>query len=49
MEIFYILFNPDRTHGWTVPIPRDGEKQFRTRPEAMAFARKLAQKETPVN
>ena len=46
MEIFYIPFNPDRTHGWTVPIPRDGEKQFRTRPEAMAFARKLAQKET---
>jgi hypothetical protein len=45
MEIFYIPFNPDRSHGWIVPIPRDGEKQFSSRPEAMAFARKLAKQE----
>ncbi|NYE30064.1 hypothetical protein HDE78_003032 [Rhodanobacter sp. K2T2] len=42
MEIFYIPFNPDQSHGWVVPIPRDGEKQFASRPDALAFARKLA-------
>jgi len=44
MEIFYIPFKPDATHGWKVPIPQDGEKQFSSRNDALAFARKLAKR-----
>jgi len=46
LEIFYIPFNADARHGWTIPIPRDGEKHFSSRPEALAFARKLALEES---
>jgi hypothetical protein len=48
MEIFYIPFNPDSSHGWTVPIPRDGERQFASRSDALAFARQIAKEETAV-
>jgi hypothetical protein len=41
---FYIPLNADAKHGWTIPIPRDGEKQFSTRLDALAFARKLRRK-----
>ncbi|NYE27158.1 hypothetical protein HDE78_000083 [Rhodanobacter sp. K2T2] len=42
MEIFYIPFKPDATHGWKVPIPKDGERQFGSRNDALAFARRIA-------
>lgn len=42
MEIFYIPFKPDTKHGWKVPVPEDGEKQFVSRTDALAFARKVA-------
>jgi len=45
---FYIPLNADAKHGWTIPIPRDDEKQFATRLEALAFARKLAQEESSI-
>lgn len=42
MNLFEIPFTPDSSHGWTVPIPGDGEKQFASREQAMAFAQTLA-------
>jgi len=48
MELFYIPFNPDHGHGWTIPIPRDGAQQFSSRKDALAFARKLAKQETAI-
>lgn len=45
MEIFYIPYQPDAAHGWTIPIPRDGEKRFVSRQDALEFARMLAQGE----
>jgi len=45
MEIFYIPFSPDSAHGWTIPIPRDGERQFVSRSDALAFARSIAKEE----
>ena len=46
MEIFDIPFNPDAAHGWTVPIPRDGEERFVSRTDALAFAQMLAKDES---
>jgi hypothetical protein len=46
MEIFDIPFNPDAAHGWTVPIPRDGEKRFVSRADALAFVQMLAKDES---
>jgi hypothetical protein len=46
MEIFYIPFNPDSSHGWTVPVPRDGEKRFVSRVDALTFACELATEES---
>ncbi|MBB6249019.1 hypothetical protein [Rhodanobacter sp. A1T4] len=48
MEIFYIPLNAEAKHGWTIPIPRDGEKEFSNRLDAPAFARKLAQEESSI-
>jgi len=42
MEMFYIPFKPDAKDGWKVQIPKDGEKQFVSRTDALAFARKVA-------
>lgn len=46
MEIFDIPFNPDAAHGWTVSIPRGGEKRFVSRADALAFAQMLAKDES---
>lgn len=45
MELFHIPFKPDGLHGWTIPIPGDGEKQFASRKAALAYAAKLARSE----
>lgn len=42
MEIFYIPFKPHPSYGWKIPVSQDAEKQFTSRNEALAFARKLA-------
>lgn len=42
MKLFEIPFKRDSDHGWTIPIPGDGERQFQSREAALAFARLLA-------
>jgi hypothetical protein len=42
VNLIEIPFRPDRDHGWTIPIPGDGEKQFCSRDDAMEFALNLA-------
>ncbi|MEO7050983.1 MAG: DUF2188 domain-containing protein [Rhodanobacter sp.] len=42
MNLIEIPFAPDASHGWTIPIPGDGEKQFSSRENALAFARTLS-------
>ena len=42
MNLIEIPFAPDPSHGWTIPIPGDGEKQFSSREQALAFAQTLA-------
>jgi len=46
MEIFYIPFDADAAHGWTVTIPRDGERRFVSRQDALSFASLLAKGES---
>lgn len=46
MNLIEIPFAPDVRHGWTIPIPGDGEKQFATREQALAFAQTLAKGDT---
>lgn len=45
MELFHIPFTADGSHGWTVPVPGDGEKQFASRKAALAYATSLARTE----
>jgi hypothetical protein len=45
MEMFEIPFSPDHAHGWTIPIPGDGERQFASREDALAFALELAKQQ----
>lgn len=42
VKLIEIPFTPDATHGWSIPIPGDGEKQFSSRDQALAFAQTLA-------
>ena len=42
MNLIEIPYAPDRCHGWTIPIPGDGEKQFPSREQALTFAQTLA-------
>ncbi|HZX72027.1 MAG TPA: DUF2188 domain-containing protein [Rhodanobacter sp.] len=44
MDMIEIPYSAEGTKGWTIPIPGDGERQFASRDEALAFARTLAQK-----
>jgi Uncharacterized protein conserved in bacteria (DUF2188) len=45
VKLFEIPFCPESEHGWTIPIPGDGEKQFRSRDDALAFALQLAKQQ----
>ena len=49
MDIFYIPFDPNGAHGCTVPIPRDGERRFASRSDALSFAQMLAVGESATN
>lgn len=42
MNLIEIPFASHASHGWTIPIPGDGEKQFSSREQALAFAQTLA-------
>lgn len=42
MELIEIPYDPEGAHGWKIPIPGDGCRQFSSRDAAMAFALKLA-------
>ena len=46
MELFEIPFDPNANHGWTIPIPGDGERQFSSRDKALAFASDLAKQQS---
>lgn len=48
MEFIEIPYSPRGPEGWTIPIPGDGERQFASRDDAMAFALTLAQKHAVV-
>lgn len=45
MELFHIPYEADRSHGWTIPVPGDGEKRFTSRKPALAYATSLARDE----
>ncbi|MFC5435286.1 DUF2188 domain-containing protein [Rhodanobacter umsongensis] len=45
MKLIEVPFRPDQDNGWTIPIPGGGEKQFKSRDEALAFALKLAKQQ----
>ena len=46
MNLIETPFTLDDPHGWTIPNPGDGEKQFATREQALAFAQTLAKGDT---
>ncbi|MEO6799771.1 MAG: hypothetical protein ABI178_07535 [Rhodanobacter sp.] len=46
MDMIEIPYRAEGTKGWTIPIPGDGERQFASREEAMAFALTLAKEQS---
>ncbi len=40
-----IPYRPEGPNGWKVPVPGDGEKQFSSREEALAFALRIAREQ----